>query len=84
MYHVYLIRSLKSPDHVYIGYTTDMRQRLETHNAGGSVHTALYKPWEIIVCLSFKEKGAALAFESYLKSGSGNAFAKKRLWGVPQ
>jgi putative endonuclease len=82
MYHVYLIRSLKFPDQVYIGYTTDMQGRLETHNTGGSVHTARYKPWELIACLSFKEKGTALALESYLKSGSGNAFAKKRLWNT--
>jgi putative endonuclease len=84
MYHVYLIRSLKYPDQVYIGYTINMEQRLETHNSGGSVHTATYRPWELIACLSFKEKSTALAFESYLKSGSGNAFAKKRFWNSIQ
>ncbi|QQR48731.1 GIY-YIG nuclease family protein [bacterium] len=80
MHYVYLLRSLSHPDKTYVGSTTNLKQRLETHNSGGSIHTRTYRPWELIVCLAFKDKIKATAFEKYLKTGSGNAFAKKRFW----
>ena len=80
MHYVYLIRSIKDPNQTYIGNTINLRQRLETHNSGDSVHTKQHKPWELILFLGFKDKLKATAFEKYLKSGSGRAFAKKRLW----
>lgn len=80
MYYVYLIKSLSNQNKTYIGHTTNLRQRLETHNSGGSVHTMPFKPWELIMFLGFKDKLKATAFEKYLKSGSGSAFARKRLW----
>ena len=54
MFYVYLIRSISFPDQVYVGTTENLKKRLEAHNAGGSVHTAKYKPWELIVCMDFK------------------------------
>lgn len=47
MYYVYIIKSLTSPDRIYVGYTTNLEQRLETHNSGGSVYTAQYRPWKL-------------------------------------
>ena len=78
-YYVYLIRSIKYPQTVYVGYTINFKQRLETHNSGGSIHTKKDKPWELVVCMAFKEMHRAKEFESYLKSHSGRAFTKKRL-----
>jgi len=78
--YAYLIRSLKNSSKTYIGYTTDLKQRLETHNAGGSVHTKHDKPWKLVVCLAFDTEEKAKAFEKYIKVGSGHAFAKKRFW----
>jgi len=80
MHYVYLIESIACPGKKYTGYTDDLRQRLKDHNAGKNVSTALYKPWRLETYLAFSSKSQALAFESYLKSGSGHAFAKKRLW----
>ena len=80
MFYVYLIQSISFPKQRYIGYTTDLKARFKKHNEGGSKHTATYKPWKLIMYLGFADKDNALAFEAYLKSGSGNAFAKKRLW----
>lgn len=54
MFYVYLIRSISFSDQVYVGITEDLKKRLETHNSGGSVHTAKYKPWELIVYMGFK------------------------------
>lgn len=78
MYYVYLIKSLKFPEQIYIGYTNDVSKRLDTHNNGGSPHTAKYKPWKLITFLGFYSQNTAIAFEKYLKSQSGRAFATKR------
>ena len=80
MNYVYLLRSIPNPDQTYIGFTEDLKIRLAAHNHGQSPHTAKFKPWELIIYLAFKDKSTALAFEKYLKSHSGKAFAKKRLW----
>jgi predicted GIY-YIG superfamily endonuclease len=68
-----------TPAQTYIGYTAYLRQRLATHHAGGSLHTAKYRPWRLETYLGFSEKSRAMAFEKYLKSHSGKAFARKRL-----
>ena len=81
MYYVYLIQSLSFPKQRYIGATDDLRKRLTEHNAGKSLHTSKYKPWELINYIAFANKKATFNFEDYLKTGSGQAFANKRLWG---
>jgi len=80
MYYVYMLRSLPCPNQTYIGFSKDLKSRLQAHNNGQSPHTSKYKPWELINYTAFKEKTRALEFEEYLKSHSGKAFAKKRLW----
>jgi len=80
MFYVYLLQSISQPDQRYVGFTEDLRQRFDVHNQGGSPHTSKYRPWKLITYLAFSEKPKALAFEKYLKSGSGHAFARKRLW----
>ena len=80
MHYVYLLRSLKNPDKTYIGSTTDLIQRLETHNSGGSIHTKQDRPWKLVMYLAFESETKAREFEKYIKVGSGHAFAKKRFW----
>jgi putative endonuclease len=80
MHYVYLLKSIKNPSKTYIGYTTNINQRLDTHNSGGSVYTKDDRPWTIVTYLAFESERKALDFEKYIKIGSGHAFAKKRLW----
>jgi predicted GIY-YIG superfamily endonuclease len=80
MYYVYLIESRKFPDQKYIGHTDNLRERLETHNSGGSIYTKPYRSWQLKMILGFQSQEEALKFEKYLKSGAGRAFAKKRFW----
>lgn len=79
MWYVYVIRSQENPREEYTGATADLRQRIADHNAGKSPHTAKFKPWTLVWYCAFPDKYMALAFEKYLKSHSGRAFAKKRL-----
>ena len=74
---VYVLRSVPSPTRYYVGLTSDVRSRLETHNSGGSQHTAALKPWELVASIEFASESSAAVFEKYLKSGSGRAFAKR-------
>ena len=77
---VYLVESLSAQGERYVGMTTDLKQRLREHNQGKSSHTTKFSPWKIITYLAFTDRAKAEAFERYLKSGSGHAFARKRLW----
>jgi predicted GIY-YIG superfamily endonuclease len=79
MWYVYIIRSNDFPDHEYTGATANLKHRLADHNRGRSAHTAKFAPWTLVWYSAFPDKGTALAFEKYLKSHSGRAFAKKRL-----
>jgi putative endonuclease len=78
--YVYLIESLAAQHERYVGMTTDLKQRLQEHNEGKSSHTSKFKPWRLIAYIGFTRRAKAEAFERYLKSGSGHAFASKRLW----
>ncbi|MDD5704468.1 MAG: GIY-YIG nuclease family protein [Kiritimatiellae bacterium] len=77
--YVYILRSETETNHFYTGFTEDLEARLVHHNSGGDPHTTKYRPWRIKTAIAFTERAQALAFERYLKSPSGRAFAKKRL-----
>ena len=80
MHYVYLLRSASHPDQHYTGLTSDLKTRLAKHNEGGVPHTSKCKPWKLITCLAFSTREQASAFEHYLKTGSGSAFANRHLW----
>ena len=72
---VYVLKSNSHPPHYYTGLTSDLRARLAEHNSGKCIATANNRPWKFDLVLKFADEGRAVAFERYLKSGSGNAFA---------
>ncbi len=77
MYYAYIIRSLSHPNERYIGSTSNLKVRLQKHNAGAVPHTSKFMPWKVENYFAFETKEKACAFEMYLKSGSGRAFAVK-------
>ena len=78
MKYVYIRESLDS-NHFYVGITDYLRARLAKHNAGDVPHTSKYGPWRIKTYIAFSDEKQAIAFEKYLNTASGRAFAKKRL-----
>ena len=80
MYYVYIIRSMANSRQIYIGATEYLKQRLADHNAGKSLHTEKFMPWEMECYVAFPEKQRAYDFEKCLKSHSGRAFASKHLY----
>jgi putative endonuclease len=77
--YVYILESDFAGEHFYVGLTDDLKARLAKHNAGEVPHTSKFRPWRIKTAVAFAEPDRATAFERYLKSGSGRAFAKKHL-----
>jgi putative endonuclease len=73
-HYVYILQSLSHPNQIYTGITCNLKLRLAEHNMGRVPHTSKFTPWEIRTATAFKNKKRAVAFERYLKSGSGRAF----------
>ena len=74
---VYVIRSVNHPGGSYTGLTDNVERRLAVHNSGGSKHTASLRPWVLVAFTEFTNSASAVAFEQYLKTGSGRAFSKR-------
>ncbi len=81
MHYCYILLSLKS--HIfYFGSTKNLRTRLKFHNEGKVKFTEPHLPWKLVWYGAFETEKQARDFELYLKSGSGKAFAYKRLISV--
>ena len=76
-YYVYILIDTTTETYHYAGSTQDLQSRLTKHNAGEVPHTSKFKPWRIQTAIAFDGKEKATAFEAYLKTGSGHAFAKR-------
>lgn len=75
MRYVYVIENPHSQR--YIGSTDDLHRRIAEHQAGSCRTTRARGPWKLIVAIAFPDETQALAFERYLKSGSGHAFTRR-------
>ena len=78
-HYVCTLEPLSCPNQIDTGQTQDLMQRLKEHNSGHVPHTSKFTPWQIRSATAFRSKERALAFERYLKSGSGRAFLKRHL-----
>lgn len=76
-YTVYILEL--ADGHHYTGCTSDLADRLERHQNGKEKFTRSKNPLRLVWYYSFPDKYMAFQFETYLKSGSGRAFALKRL-----
>ena len=79
MHIIYVLSSIKTPGKLYIGYTVDVDQRVLDHNAGKSICTAKFRPWNLVWHCIFEDKAKAIVFEQYLKSTSGKALLTKHI-----
>ena len=79
MKHVYILKSIEFPEQRYFGISADLKKRLEYHNAGRCKHTSKFRPWRLDTYVGFSDEKRAREFERYLKTGSGQAFSRKRL-----
>jgi len=74
MFLVYALFSEKYQK-IYIGYTSNIEQRLLSHNELGTKgYTRRYRPWRLIYTESFLLKSDAMKREKQLKSTKGREF----------
>ena len=65
---------------LYVGYTTNLDERIKRHRAGKVPATSHRIPIELIYYESYlTSKEKAEDFERYQKTPSGHAFSRKRL-----
>ena len=78
MYYVYLLQSQVDRGW-YIGYTADLRRRLQEHNRGDTESIQSRRPFVLIYYEAYLNQKDATGRERFLKSGSGHRFLKKQL-----
>ena len=72
---VYILFSETYQKH-YTGFSSNLEQRLISHNFLGNDWTAKYRPWKLIFTKEFENKTDAMKYEKWLKSGMGRDFIK--------
>jgi putative endonuclease len=77
MWNVYILKCCDGT--YYTCCTNNISERLKRHNKGEVLYTSTRLPLELVTYIVFTDKYQAYNFEKYLKSGSGKAFAFKRL-----
>ena len=77
MYYVYILTN--SHGRKYVGFSEDLKTRLNAHQSKSVKTTKNADDMQFTFYAAFKNKSKALAFEKYLKQGSGFAFANKHL-----
>ena len=77
-YYVYVLLSEKD-NLFYTGYTSDLKNRLEQHNAGRVFSTKNRTPLKLIYYEGCLNQQDATRREKYLKSGNGKIYLRNRL-----
>ncbi|OGF99993.1 hypothetical protein A2Y99_01585 [Candidatus Gottesmanbacteria bacterium RBG_13_37_7] len=77
-YYVYILQSLKDKS-LYIGYTSNLKKRLEEHNSGKNIATKPHIPYKLIFYEAFLNSIDAKNREKYLKGGYGRKTINKML-----
>ncbi len=79
MFYVYLIHNLKSRE-IYIGFTCDLRKRIQKHNTNSVRSTKNQGEWELVYYESYKsEKDARRRAINLKKQGMQREFVIKNL-----
>ncbi len=75
MYYVYVLKAVKN-DKIYIGYTSDLKKRLQEHNNGKNKSTK-YSKWILIYYEAYKAKSDAVIREKRLKNDGRSKYHLK-------
>ena len=75
-YFVYILQS-EVDSSFYIGYTSNLQQRLAEHNSGKTRYTSRKRPWNIVYFEEFVSKSDALKREKFLKAQRNRQFYRK-------
>lgn len=78
MFTVYVLYS-PSFQKIYIGYTSDLENRLRSHNELASKGwTIKFRPWQLVFSEEYPDKKQAMAREKNLKGAKG----REEIWKI--
>jgi putative endonuclease len=80
MYYTYVLLSEKD-DKLYIGYSSNLKQRIKEHISGNVFATKGRLPVKLIFYEAFLSKGDALRREKYFKTDPGKRSLRLMLKG---
>ena len=67
MFYVYMLKSKSIKPITYVGYTNNIRKRIELHNSGKGAKFTRGRKWVLIYKEKFKSKKEAISREYYIK-----------------
>ena len=76
MFYTYIIYS-KSANRYYVGYTHDLKLRIERHNSGWSRSTKSGIPWKLVYHEKFDTKSDAIKRENEIKRKKSRKYIKE-------
>ncbi|HET8866149.1 MAG TPA: GIY-YIG nuclease family protein [Gracilimonas sp.] len=79
---MFIVYALYSPNYekIYVGYTSNMEQRLLSHNKlGKKGWTIKFRPWELVFTEEFEDKKEAMKREKQLKSAKGREYVWEQI-----
>lgn len=78
MYCTYVLKSLKD-NKFYIGFTSDLKKRIQEHRKGNSLSTKIRLPFKLVYFEACLDKYKALKREKYFKTGFGRRYLQNRI-----
>jgi putative endonuclease len=78
MYYVYVLKS-QSDGGLYIGYTINLRHRLQEHQSGEVISTKPRRPLKLIFYEGYRSMEDAKRRERYLKTSKGRSSLRMML-----
>ena len=67
-YYVYMLKSKGIKPITYVGYTNNLKKRLDLHNCGKGAKFTRGKKWTLIYKEMHKSKSKAISREYYIKN----------------
>ena len=77
-YYVYVLKSLFK-DFTYVGFTHDLKKRLEEHNSKQELSTKFYAPFELTHYEAYRNEKDAKRREEYFKTTKGKTTLRTML-----
>lgn len=79
-FYVYILKGIGSKNtQRYVGFTSDLRKRIDEHNQGKSFATAPRRPFALVYYEACRSKSDAIRRERYLKGTRGRRWLTLRI-----
>ncbi len=67
-YYVYMIKTISGKSNkTYVGYSNNLKKRLDNHNNNKGARSTKGHKWKIIFKKKFMSKSSAMSYEYFLK-----------------